>query len=411
MTAGVAVRVLSRAAFAGLWAFVFALPWDVITLPFGGSSVPRIVGLVAAALAIAYIFARRSIRPLGWFHVLAILSLVWTGASSLWSIDPEATRQRFMTYAQLLVFVWLLWEIAPTAARQRTLLQAYVGGASVAAAATIKSYLSGVAVLNEWSVATSRFVAFGQDPNELGVMLALGLPMAWYLSLTEPRRGVAWLWRAYLPLGITGILLTASRGAALAGLVGLAIIPWTLGRMRPLTKVALSALVLASLAVGSRFVPKDSLKRIESTRSDIAAGYFGGRVYIWSAGLEAVRERPVSGAGAGAFGAAVAPVLHREMASHQTFLEILVEQGLVGLVLFFALVVSVVRPLPRVPMLERRLWIILLLSLAVGSMSLHLGFRKQFWFVLGLLATQMAKPRRRTSEAAYRPRHLVPPGQ
>src|SRR5439155_640108 len=71
-----------------------------------------------------------------------------------------------------------------------------------------------------------RFAALNQDPNDLGLTFALGLPMAWYVSLSQARG--AWLWCLYLPLAITAILLTGSRGAVLTGLVGLSIIPWTL---------------------------------------------------------------------------------------------------------------------------------------------------------------------------------------
>jgi O-antigen ligase len=381
---------MSQAAFYALWAFVFVLPWDPLAnLPVLGS-IPRIVGLVASAVGILHILGRRRVRPLSWFHVFVVLFVLWVGASSFWSIDPEGTRMRFVTSLQLLVLVWLIWEIAWSPERQRALLQAYVLGVCVAAVATMHSYLSGSAWLAHGTVETARFVALNQDPNELGVILALGLPMAWYLGLPQPQRRATWIWRLYIPLGITAILLTASRGAFLTALVALVIIPWTLGRVRLRTKVALYALAVGSLLLATSFVPAASLARIGSTRADIEAGYFGGRIYIWMAGLEVAREHPLAGVGAGAFAAAVAPTLHQEMASHQTFLDILVEQGIVGLLLFFAMVGAVIKPLRQLPPLERRLWIVLLASLAVGSMSLHLGYRKQFWFVLGLLAAQVA---------------------
>jgi O-antigen ligase len=381
---------MSQAAFYALWAFVLVLPFDPLAnLPVLGS-IPRIVGLVASAVGILHILARRRVRPLSWFHVFAVLFVLWAGMSSFWSIDPAATRMRFVTSLQLLVLVWLIWEIAWSPERQRALLQAYVLGVTVAAVATIHSYLSGTAVLGEWGFETQRFVGLRQDPNEMGVILALGLPMAWYLGLAQPQAGTTWIWRLYVPLGITAILLTASRGAFLAALVALTIVPWTLGRVRIRTKVALCALAVGSLMFATSFVPEASLERIQSTRADIEAGYFGGRIYVWMAGLEVAREHPLAGVGAGAFGAAVAPTLHQAMASHQTFLDILVEQGIVGLLLFFAMVGAAIGPLRHLPLLQRRLWIVLLASLAVGSMSLHLGYRKQFWFVLGLLAAQVA---------------------
>jgi O-antigen ligase len=381
---------MSQAAFYALWAFVFVLPWDPLAnLPVLGS-IPRIMGLVASAVGIVHILARRRVRPLSWFHVFTVLFVLWAGVSSFWSIDPDATHMRFVTSLQLLVLVWLIWEIAWSPERQRGLLQAYVLGVCVAALATIQNYVSGAAWLNYWTVETSRYVALNQDPNELGVILALGLPMAWYLGFADAQRRIPWIWRLYVPLGLTGILLTGSRGAFLTALVGLAIIPWTLTQVRLRTKVALYALAFGSLMLATTFVPAATLKRIGSTRADIEAGQFGGRIFIWMAGLEVAGEHPLTGVGAGAFGAAVVPTLHSDMASHQTFLEILVEQGLVGLLLFFAMVAAVIKPVGQLPLLERRLWIVVLASLAVGSMSLHLGYRKQFWFVLGLVAAQVA---------------------
>jgi O-antigen ligase len=383
---------MSRAAFCALWCFVLVLPWDVFTqLPVLGS-IPRLVGLVASAVGVLHVLARRRVRPLSWFHGFAMLFVVWGGVSSFWSIDPDATRMRFVTSLQLLVLVWLIWEIAWSPERQRALLQAYVLGVCVAAVATMHNYVSGAAWFSYGTVETTRFVALNQDPNELGVILALGLPMAWYLGFPQPQRRISWVWRLYVPLGITGILLTGSRAAFLTALVALVIIPWTLGRVRLRTKVALYALAVGSVILATSFVPAASLERIHSTRADIEAGYFGGRIYIWMAGLEVARAHPLAGVGAGGFGAAVAPTLHYDMASHQTFLEILVEQGVVGLLLFFAVVGAAIKPLRHLPPLERRLWMVLLASLAVGSMSLHLGHRKQFWFVLGVLAAQVAQP-------------------
>jgi len=317
--------------------------------------------------------------------VFAVLFVLWAGVSSFWSIDPEATRTRFMTYLQLLVLVWLIWEVAWSPERQRALLQAYVLGVSVAAVATVHGYLWGA------PAEEMRFSALSFNPNELGMILALGLPMAWYLSLSQPHQRVGWIWRLYLPLGVTAILLTASRGAFLAGLVALVIIPWTLGHLRLRTRVALYALAAGTLLLATNLVPETSLERIRSTRADIEAGYFGGRGAIWQAGLQVAQEHPLAGVGAGAYGAAVEPTFHRELASHQVLLAILVEDGVVGLFLFLGMVAAAIKPLPHLPLLQRQFGIVLFLALAVGSLSLEWEDRKQFWFVLGVLAAQVAQ--------------------
>lgn len=379
---------MSKAAFRSLWCFILVLPWDVFTYVPVLGSIPRLVGLVASAVGIVHILARGRVRPLSWFHVLAVLFVLWAGLSSFWSIDPQATRTRFLTYLQLAVLVWLIWEIAWSPERRRALLQAYVLGAGVAAVVTIYNYLSGVVPLE---TEAARFAALNQNPNELGLTLALGLPMAWYLSLSQPHRRIGWIWQLYVPLAGTAILLTASRGSFLTALVALVIIPWTQGRLRLRAKVALYAFIVGSLVLVSNFVPEASLERLRSTRADIAAGYFGGRGAIWSAGLEAAREHPLAGVGAGAFEAAVAPTLQGDLASHQVLLSILVEDGIVGLFLFLAMVAAVTKPLRHLPPLQRRFSVVLLLALAVGSLSLSWDHRKQFWFVLGVLAAQVAQ--------------------
>ena len=375
---------MSNAAFWSLWCFVFVLPWDkFILMPVLGS-IPRLVGLAASAVGVVHVLARRRVRPLSWFHLFAILFVLWAGVSAFWSIDPQATRVRFLTYIQLVVLVWLIWEIAWSPERQRALLQAYVLGVSFAAGFTIHTYLLGVPAIEG-----TRFTAFSFNVNELGMTLALGLPMAWYLSLSQPHQRFAWIWRLYLPLGVTAILLTASRGAFVAALVALAIIPWTLGRLRLRTKVALYALSAGTLFAATQFVPETALERLQTIRADVGAGYFGGRGAIWMAGLEVAQEHPVAGVGAGAYGAAVEPTLFFGWGAHSVPLAILVENGIVGLFLLLAAVAAATKPLRHLPPLQQRFSIVLLVALAVASLSGEWEDRKQFWFVLGVLAAQV----------------------
>jgi len=386
---------MNRAAFVLLWSFVFVLPWDeFMQLPLLGS-IPHLVGVVASGVGVLYILARRRFRPLSGFHVLAMLFVLWAGLSAFWSIDPNATRARFVTYLQLAVLVWLIWEIGWSPDRLRALLQAYVLGACVAAAAIGYNYVSGISY---W-VDRSRFAGLNNDPNELGLTLALGLPIAWYLSLSQPGRRLAWGWQLYVPVGAAAILLTASRGAFVAALVALAIIPWALGHLRLRTKAVVYAFAVAWLVLASWIVPSAPLERLAGTRADIAGGYFGGRGTIWRAGLQLVRQRPIAGVGAGGFGEAIAPINGGYIqASHDAYLSILVELGIVGLALFLAMMTAALTPLRRLPTLQRRFSIVLLATLAVGSLSLTWESRKQLWFVLGVLAAQrIPQPARRAN--------------
>ena len=387
---------MSEAAFVLLWCFVFVVPWEeVVPVPFLGS-LPHLIGVAACIGGTLHVLARGSLRPLSWFHWFAIAFVLWAGVSSLWTIDPVATRARLMTYLQLVVLVWLIWEIAWSPERQRALLQAFVLGTCFAALGTVSNYLSGVSV----DVEAARFSTLHTNPNELGLTLVLGLPMAWYLSLSHPQRRGTAIYRFYIPLGVTAILLTASRGAFAAALVALLVIPWTSGHMSARTKAAVYAVTVGSLLLAASLVPRASLDRLGSTRSDMAAGYFGGRGVIWKSGLEIVRENPLVGVGAGAFGAAVEPGLGRYLSSHQGFLSILVEEGTVGLALFLCMALAVIGQLSRLPTLQRRFSIVILAVLGISSLSAAWDYRKPLWFALGLLASQAAL--RRASRVASR---------
>jgi O-antigen ligase len=380
---------MGKLAFILLWCFVFAMPWEeVIQLPLLGS-IPRLVGGVASVAALLHVVHRGRVRPLSWFHVLALLFVLWAGLSDFWSTDPEATRERFQTYVQLAALVWLIWELAWLPRHQDALLRAYVLGACVAAVGTIHNYMSGVSI----EPGAARFAGLNSNPNELGLTAVLALPMAWYLSLSHPSRRIAWMYQLYLLLGMTAILLTASRGALLAALVALGIIPWTLGRLRFRTKAALYALAVASLMLAHSFVPEASLRRIETTSADIETGHFGGRGVIWKSAFELVREHPLAGVGAGAFESAITPMLGHRRNSHATILSVLVEQGVVGLMLFLGMAAAALSHLRRQPAMQRAFSIVVVAAMAVGSLSAAWDYRKPLWFVFGLIAAQAAVAR------------------
>ena len=170
-------------------------------------------------------------------------------------------------------------------------------------------------------------------------------------------------------------------------------------RLRLRTRALVYAFAIASLVLASRFVPSAPLERLASTRADIAGGHFGGRGSIWRAGLQLVRQRPIAGVGAGGFGEAIAPINGGYIqASHDAYLSILVELGIVGLALFLAMMTAALTPLRHLPTLQRRFSIVLLATLAVGSLSLTWESRKQLWFVLGVLAAQrILQPARRAN--------------
>ncbi len=371
--------VMDRLAFGVLWLFVFLIPWEnVLSFPVFGSAI-RLVGVTALALGAGGVLLRGKRRRLVPMHAVAFLFVAWAALSIIWTIDAVATRARVQTYAQVLLFLWLIWELAWSPGRQLHLLQAYVLGASVGVVSTVLALLSSQGDL-------ARYVGLDYNPNWLGLAMALGLPMAWHLALCRPTSRLVWPNRLYVVVGTLAVVLTGSRGAILAAILGLSLVPWTTGRLRAGPRAAVFAAAAGTLyLVGSSLSPA-SLERLTATQDEIATLNFSGRGAIWQAGLQLFGERPFTGFGAGSFGLAIEPVLGYGRSPHQTLLSVLIGQGLVGLLLFLGMFASLVPSVLRMPAHPRRFWIVLLCTLLLGVQSSTWDYRKLLWLVLGLLA-------------------------
>jgi O-antigen ligase len=318
------------------------------------------------------------------------LFVVMAAASYLWSLYPEGTLTQVLTYVQLFTLVWLIWELSPRGREQTRLMQAYVFGTFVSGIDTVHQFLS-----HQESV-YQRYAGARLDANDLGLMMALSIPLSYYLLIQSKGR-IVWVYRLQLLLAGTTILLTASRGATLASLVALAIVPLTHARLTPRQRIALLLTVCLLVGAAFLFVPESSWERLSTTPTELAKGTLTGRRLIWAAGWELFRDHPLLGIGANAF----RPVVSRELAepirlderdpaqpAHNTFLSVLVEQGVIGFAFFCALLGVLVLSLGAMPPFQRKLWIVCLGVWAVGVSSLTWEMRKPTWFLFGLLIAQ-----------------------
>jgi O-antigen ligase len=386
---------MNTAAFWALAAMIFVIPWEN-TLVFPGlGSIARLVAVVATLLGVCSIIVSGRVRRPHIFHVLGSSFLLWSVFTLVWTINIATTRERTMTYALAVVLTWLIWQLAATEARQFLLLQAYVLGGYVPAVDTLRLYVSG----NSWQ--KMRFAATGFNPNEIAMILVLGIPMAWYLALSVRRRSIALLNACYIPLALLAVLLTASRGGFLSALAALTLIPWSLQRLSVRARLGMGVLLLGSMLLIAAVVPQESWDRIGETAGNIEEGNFTKRELIWDAALELSLQHPIIGIGAGTFVHAAEPLLGRDVTPHQTFLSVLVGQGLVGLGLFLAVLVAAVWRVFSLRGLQRKFTIVLALTLFIGLLPRTWDYRKPMWFALAVITAQSALLRRRDSSFVH----------
>jgi O-antigen ligase len=387
------LSVLGKLAFASLWLLVFAMPWeDAITISGFGTSA-RLIGMITVGVGVLAIIERGKIRRPAAGHIVMGLFVLLAALSYLWSLYPEGTLIQVFSYIQLFAMVWLIWELAPRVKEQMWLMQAYVLGTFISGIDTLYLFLS-----HQESV-YQRYAGAGLDANDLGLIMALSIPMSYYL-LIENRGWIAWVYRVQLILAGTTILLTASRGATLATLVSLSIVPLTQARLTGRQRIALFLTVSLLVCSALVFVPSTSWERLSTVPSEFTQGTLTGRTIIWRAGWEIFRVHPFLGIGANAFRLIVSRVLAEPIRldqslflppappAHNTFLSVLVEQGVIGFSIFCALLAALAMSLRSMPAFPQRLWIVSLGVWVVGVSSLTWEMRKPTWFFFGLIMAQ-----------------------
>jgi hypothetical protein len=372
---------MRRIAWFLLLLFAFAIPWEYsleLGEPLG--NIARVVGLLALLAAIPAVLQAGRVRNPGLMQWLALALLLWFCCTYFWTIEPLETVTKLRGYFQEIMIVWLVWEFAESAGDLRALLRVFVAGSWVLAALTVASFASAEAIAS----AQVRFAAIGQDPNDVARFLDLGFPLAALLVTSERRWGWRLLAAGYLPLGLLGVLLTASRGGFLAAVVALVGSGLLLAYGHPKRALA-GALVLPPLAAALWFIiPRESFERLATIPEQLQGGDLNQRLNIWTAGWHAFVRAPFFGTGTGSFvsAAGLGPI----DTAHNTALSIAVSGGLVALFLATAIVAAAVWSIAQIHGPLRWAMAVALLAWFTTSLVATVEESRTTWLLLGLIA-------------------------
>jgi len=383
-----------------LWVVAFAIPWENLVIFEQLGSLVRLLGLAAASVGICAVILDGKLRQFGPALWLAALFVLWGCLSVFWSIEVVSTVDRLVTYVQLLGLMWLMWEFGADSRGRDALTQAYVLGAYVSLIIMLLGFSSSAHLVPK------RYTAGTFNVNDLGLMLALGIPMAWYLVLTQRGRVMRWINAAYVPAAVVGVLLTASRGAFVATVIASSMIFGSMPRIPLRTKVLGLMMIAAALFAGVSVVPQSSWQRLAQGQQSLRRWDLTGRAAIWEDALSRLRPYVLTGMGAGTFPVTTKLETGRALVAHNTYLGILMDGGIVGLSLFLLLGGVLLASLRHLAPLERRLCFVLAVTWGVGVFLLSWEHRKPTWFVFGLLAAHVSVVRAAGSAARPTPTRL-----
>jgi hypothetical protein len=384
---------------------IFMIPWeDVVNLP-GLGTVARSMGLVVALFWVATVLYSGRVRKPSLFHIMACLFVLWNALSILWSGNADRTAVQILTLAQLLGLTFILWDLYTTRAALWIGLEMYILGAYVALGSAVANYFSGSAYYFE------RFSATGTNPDDLGIILALGIPIAWYLAVSiNIGRGNTLLKLInylYIPAALLGIALSGTRTALIAAVPGLVFGVASLTRLRLWARVAIFLSLLVAVYFLLPFVPLTSVQRLSTTGSELAGGDLNGRTTIWRQGFASFAEHPLIGVGSSMFRSVNTVGKMVGKVAHNSFLSILVEVGLVGFLLFGIMLAIVVAQAWRQPRWEAAFWLTILATWAIGASTLTWENRKPTWLFLSLVVVSANLVMQQNKSAAKTPQQLV----
>jgi O-antigen ligase len=364
-----------------LLVFAFAIPWEYsldLGEPLG--NIARIAGILLILVAIPAVLLARRLRPPGPMQWLVLALYLWFCCTVFWTVEPQETLEKLRSLFQEMMVVWLVWEFAETPDELRGLLRAYVAGSWVLAVLSLSNFASAEAVAAQ----QIRFVAEGQDPNDVARFLVLGLPLAALLFGSERRWPGRLLALGYIPLGLFAVVLTASRGGLIASVAALAGSAFLLARGHRRAVVA-GALALPALGIALWFaVPEGTLERLSTITEQLQGGDLNDRVNIWHVGWQAFARAPVFGSGAGTFvsAAGLAPV----DSAHNTALSILVGGGLVALSLCLAIVALAIGSILKTRGPLQLALATVLLVWAITSLTATVEENRTTWLLFALIA-------------------------
>lgn len=316
------------------YTFIFSIPLEILSQNYGVGSneftVTRMigVGLILAALNEFQICFSRVPVAFWWFVVyqLAYLLLgVLQEVNDAWSFVP-----RVLTRIQLLLLFLIVYNlILDKRTGERTLLVLIISCAALGIL-----MLSGIATDVD---AGGRISVVGANPNELGMVLSLGVIALIGYAFNGRGRGFvtrALTWASFGLLS-AAIVSTGSRGALVALVSG--ILAWGLlfGSRRQYSRytVLLVAVVSIGILLSIVYSSDTAMTRWDSA---LQKGNTAGRDKIFPASWQMFLERPLIGWGPVNYGFELGSRTGKSYrGAHNLYLYVLIETGLAGAIPFF----------------------------------------------------------------------------
>ncbi len=327
-----------------MWLFIHR-PFEVWPL-LGDARIELAYMICAACVWLAHPNKRLGSDPVNFAFIGFALTVLFCLVASPWE---EFGETPVMNYFKFFVFYVMLVTAVRDERSLKTLVSAFLVILFVYMLHSLWEYRNGRHVARMGIIRMIGVDASSGDPNSFAATIMLSqvfVPVIWR---TGPSRAMKTFLFAFVGLSVLCILLTGSRGAAIALAVWTAVFIWRSPWRTRLIVPAIAAAPLLFMAL-----PERLQTRLETiVNSDVGpknAKESGEVRYVgFMTGIRLLEENPLSGVGPGAW----RPASGLKLESHNMYGQLMGELGLLGVASFSLVLITLVGDLRRIRYLYR----------------------------------------------------------
>lgn len=372
------MKALHVIALIFMCLFALVIPVDSLLTP-GGVPLVKFAGVMSFACVILLVFNGMALRGSGWFMLICLAHISWFIASFLWTSMPIDyqhahainSQQSIKAHFYLITVVLLMFQVIRSQRDLQLLFVSFLVGCMWLIGLLLSSYEPGAR--------TVRHGLQGLDANEMTVIICIGVSLAVYLLVLG--RSVIWrlLGLIYLPLAMIAVLITGSRTGLVVMLVGMSGLIVLFLKAGIIIRLASISVVAATSVWVVDAIPDKTLDRLMSTGTELSRGTLSERSITWKKAWYEFAEQPLTGQGLGSFRQSMNK--HNvEYTAHNSYISIAIEQGVIGLLLYLAVIMTMFWQALAMNNVQRWLLMPTLLVVTLGQMTLTLHEAMYSWF-------------------------------
>ncbi len=424
LTALAAATALKRSSIV----IVLMLSVFLETLSLGGVTASRLIApLALLVLIFEWLRGNAVLRP-GPQLIPVVAYSCWALASTLWTNDSAGTISLLASLLIALVYMMSFAMLVDSEDVLRAVLYVTAGASLVVGAYAAATFAGATGSTDDLQGGRAQGAA--GDPNFFASLQLIVMPLILVIASDTRKQWLRYLLYAAVLVGLTSILSTLSRGALIALVTMLAILPFIPSRALLGTQRQ-KALVLLVIAIGTAVLftragfREEVVGRAKTTF--VGSGAEGGsssgsgRGEIWKAARHAASDFPVHGVGFGAFpsvsneyllstpGVNLENFAVREggIEAHSAYFGTAAELGYIGLALFLSIVFATAYQLRRTAVRAfqagadfvgrvANACLLSMLAWAMTSLFIETETSRPLWILVGLslaLPRLIARPR------------------